>query len=58
MHFIQMIWVFSAPNRLCSLIMKSNHTEDIKKPYQQSSHYGALGQMLLTNQSLDKLTAA
>ena len=29
----------------------------VKEPYQQSSHFEALGQILLTNQRLDKLAA-
>ena len=58
MHFVQMIRLFGAPNELCSSIMESKHIKAIKKPYQRSSHYEALGQMLLINQCLDKLTAA
>ena len=57
-HFIQMIRAFSAPNGLCSSITESKHIKAIKKPYRRSSHYEALGQMLLTNQYLDKLAAA
>ena len=56
-HFIQMIQVFGTPNGLCSSIAESKHIKAIKKPYQQSSHYEALGQMLLINQHLDKLVA-
>ena len=58
MHFIQMIWAFGAPNGLCSSITESKHIKAVKKPYRRSSHYKALGQMLLTNQHLDKLAAA
>ena len=57
-HFIQMIWAFGAPNGLCSSITESKHTKAVKKPYRRSSHYEALGQMLLINQRLDKLAAA
>ena len=57
-HFIQMIQAFGAPNGLCSSITKSKHIKAVKKPYRRSSHYEALGQMLLTNQHLDKLAAA
>ena len=57
-HFIQMIWAFGAPNRLCLSITELKHIKAVKKPYQRSSHYEALGQMLLTNQHLDKLAAA
>ena len=48
-----MIQAFGAPNGLCLSI-----TEAVKKPYRQSSHYQALGQMLLINQCLNKLTAS
>ena len=57
-HFIQMIWAFDTPNRLCSSITESKHIKAIKTPYWWSNHYQALGQMLLTNQCLDKLAAA
>ena len=58
MHFIQMIQVFGAPNGLCSSITESKHIKVVKKPYWWSSHYQALGQMLLINQRLDKLVAS
>ena len=58
MHFIQMIRAFGAPNGLCLSITESKYIKAIKKPYRRSSHYKALGQMLLTNQHLDKLAAA
>ena len=57
-HFIQIIRAFGAPNGLCSSITESKHIKVVKKPYWRSSHYEALGQMLLINQHLDKLTAA
>ena len=56
-HFIQIIQAFSTPNGLCSSITESKHIKAVKKPYWRSSHYKALGQMLLTNQCLDKLAA-
>ena len=49
--------MFSAPNGLCSLITESKHIKAVKEPYRRSSHFEALGQMLLTNQRSDKLTA-
>ena len=58
MHFIQMIWVFGAPNGLCLSITESKHIRAIKKPYQQSNCYQALGQMLLINQCEDKIVAS
>ena len=57
MHFIQMIRAFGAPNGLCLSITESKHIKAVKKRYWRSSHE-ALGQMLLTNQCLDKLAAA
>jgi hypothetical protein len=49
--------MFGAPNGLCSLIMESKHIKAVKEPYRWSSHFDALGQMLLTNQRIDKLAA-
>ncbi|KAF8881514.1 hypothetical protein CPB84DRAFT_1817258 [Gymnopilus junonius] len=49
---------FGAPNGLCSLIMESKHIKAIKEPWHHSNHYEALGQMLVTNQHLDKLAMA
>ena len=56
-HYFQLIRAFSAPNGLCSSITKSKHIKAVKWPWQRSSHYKALSQMLLTNQHLDKLAA-
>ncbi|KAG2365854.1 hypothetical protein BDR07DRAFT_1449623 [Suillus spraguei] len=41
---------------LCHYISK--HIKAVKEPWRQSSRFNALGQMLLTNQRLDKLAAA
>ncbi|KAG1853048.1 hypothetical protein F4604DRAFT_2044766 [Suillus subluteus] len=57
-HYILLIRLFSAPNGLCSSITKSKHIKAVKEPWRQSSRFDALGQMLLTNQSLNKLAAA
>ena len=57
-HWIKLIRAFGAPNGLCSSITESKHIKAIKEPWRQSSHFEALGQMLLTNQRLDKLAAA
>jgi hypothetical protein len=43
---------------MCSLITESKHIKAVKEPWQQSSQNEPLGQMLLTNQLLDKLAAA
>ena len=56
-HFRLLIQMFGAPNGLCSSITESKHIKAVKEPYRRSSHFEALGQMLATNQRLDKLTA-
>jgi hypothetical protein len=50
--------MFGAPNGLCSSITESKHIKAVKQPWQCSSKYNALSQMLLTNQCLDKIAAA
>jgi hypothetical protein len=55
-HFKLLIQMFGAPNGLCSSITESKHIKAVKEPYRRSSHFEALGQMLLTNQRIDKLT--
>jgi hypothetical protein len=50
-HYYQLIWLFGAPNGLCSSITESKHIKAVKEPiWQRSNWYEALGQMLLTNQ--------
>ena len=49
--------MFGAPNGLCSSITESKHIKAVKEPYRRSSHFEALGQILLTNQRNDKLAA-
>ncbi|EIW77696.1 hypothetical protein CONPUDRAFT_108937 [Coniophora puteana RWD-64-598 SS2] len=56
-HYIYMIRQFGAPNGLCSSITESKHIQAVKEPWRRSSHFNALGQMLETNQRLDKLVA-
>jgi hypothetical protein len=58
LHYFKLIRAFGAPNGLCSSITKSKHIATIKEPWRHLSHYNALGQMLLTNQRLDKLAAS
>ncbi|KAG2362665.1 hypothetical protein BDR07DRAFT_1484501 [Suillus spraguei] len=53
-----MIQLYGAPNGLCSSITESKHVKAVKEPQPHSSRYKALGQMLLTNQCLDKIAAA
>ena len=57
-HYVSLIQDFGALNGLCSLITESAHIRAVKKPWRHSSRFHALGQMLLTNQRLDKLAAA
>ncbi|KAI9438055.1 hypothetical protein H4582DRAFT_2111606 [Lactarius indigo] len=56
-HYRRMIEDFGAPGGLCSSITESRHITAVKKPWRRSNRYEALGQMLLINQRLDKLTA-
>ncbi|KAG0696193.1 hypothetical protein DFH29DRAFT_984705 [Suillus ampliporus] len=57
-HYVHLIQEYGAPNGLCSSITESRHITAVKKPWRRSNRYEALGQMLLTNQCLDKLAAA
>ena len=54
-HYADLIKMFGAPNGLCSSITESKHIVAVKKPWRRSNRYNALGQMLLTNERLDKL---
>ncbi|KAI0354783.1 hypothetical protein OH77DRAFT_1404897, partial [Trametes cingulata] len=54
-HYEKRIWDFGAPNGLCSSITESKHIKAVKEPWRRSNRYEALGQMLLTNQRMDKL---
>ncbi|KAG6825616.1 hypothetical protein H0H92_003051 [Tricholoma furcatifolium] len=57
-HYPNQIRQFGAPNGLCSSITESRHITAVKKPWRRSNRYDALGQMLVTNQRLDKLAAS
>jgi hypothetical protein len=57
-HYHSLIRAVGAPNGLCSSITESKHITAVKKPWRRSNRHKALGQMLLTNQRLDKLAAA
>jgi hypothetical protein len=57
-HYRHLIEEFGAPGGVCSSITESRHITAVKKPWRRSSRYKALGQMLVTNQRLDKLAAA
>ena len=57
-HYRHLIEEFGAPGGVCSSITESRHITAVKKPWRRSSRYQALGQMLVTNQRLNKLAAA
>jgi hypothetical protein len=57
-HYPEHITSFGAPNGLCSSITENKHIKAVKKPYRRSNRFKALGQMIRTNQRLDKLAAA
>jgi hypothetical protein len=57
-HYPHQMQDFGAPGGVCSSITESRHITTVKKPWRRSNRYEALGQMLLTNQRLDKLAAA
>ncbi|KAF8168552.1 hypothetical protein B0H34DRAFT_855228 [Crassisporium funariophilum] len=57
-HYRWLIQQFGAPNGLCSSITESKHIKAVKQPWRRLNRNKALGQMLLTNQHLDKLEAA
>lgn len=57
-HYASLIRSFGAPNGLCSSITESKHIKAVKEPWRRSNRFEALGQMLLTNQQLDKLAAS
>ncbi|KAI6132289.1 hypothetical protein EV401DRAFT_2053882 [Pisolithus croceorrhizus] len=57
-HYHYLIRQFGAPNGLCSSITESKHIKAVKRPYRCTNCFQALGQILLINQRLDKLTAA
>ena len=57
-HYRFLIQQFGAPNELCSSITESWHITAVKKPWRHSNRNEPLGQMLLTNQRLDKLAAS
>ncbi|KAH8071048.1 hypothetical protein BXZ70DRAFT_1058347 [Cristinia sonorae] len=56
-HYPEHIRAFGALNGLCSSITESKHIKAVKEPWRRSNRFEALGQMLLTNQRLDKLAA-
>ncbi|KAG1802552.1 uncharacterized protein BJ212DRAFT_1449973 [Suillus subaureus] len=57
-HYSLMIRLYGAPNGLCLSITESKHIKAVKEPWHCSNRYKALGQMLLTNQHLNKIASA
>lgn len=57
-HYTFAITQFGAPNGLCSSITESKHIKAVKRPYRRSNRNKPLGQMLTTNQRIDKIAAA
>lgn len=57
-HYAELAREFGAPGGICSSITESRHITAVKRPWRRSNRYEALGQMLMTNQRLDKLAAA
>lgn len=60
LHYHELIREFGAPNGLCLsiTITESKHIKAVKELWCRSNRCNALGQMLVTNQRLDKLAAA
>ena len=56
-HYCRQIEDFGAPGGLCLSITESRHITAVNKPYHRLNMYEALGQMLITNQWLNKLAA-
>jgi len=56
-HYHHLVEDFSAPSGLCSSITESHHIMAVKKPWHHSNHFNAIGQMLQTNQCLNKISA-
>ena len=58
LHYHRSIELFGAPNGVCTSITENKHIKAVKKPYCRSNRNKPLGQMLITNQCMDKLAAA
>ena len=56
-HYMCLIQAFGAPNSLCSSTMELKYIVAVKEPWQHSSWWNALKQVLTTNPHLDKLAA-
>jgi hypothetical protein len=56
-HYRPLIELFGSPNGLCSSITESKHIKAVKEPWRRSNRYKALGQILVTNQRIEKLAS-
>ncbi len=56
-HYRRQVEDFGAPGGLCSSITESRHITAVKKPWRRSNRSEPMGQMLVTNQRLDKISA-
>ena len=57
-HYREQAEETGAPVGICMSITESKHIDAVKKPYRRSNRHNAIWQILLTNQRLDKLSAA
>ena len=57
-HYLELIHLFGTPNGLCFSITENKNMKAVKKPWWWFNRFNTLGQMLITNQRLDKLVAA
>jgi hypothetical protein len=57
-HYVRSIWLFGAPNGLCSSITESRHITAVKEPWRRSNRFEALSQMLRTNTRMSKMSLA
>ena len=57
-HYQRSIQLFGALNCLCMSITKSKHIVSVKEPWCRSNYFQVLGQMLITNQHIEKLSAS
>ncbi|KAG2158743.1 uncharacterized protein EDB93DRAFT_1237966 [Suillus bovinus] len=55
-HYPDLIHLFGAPNGLYLSMMENKHIKAVKQPWCWSNRYNALGQMLVTNQTVAVLT--
>lgn len=57
-HYVRSIQLFGSPNGLSSSITENKHIHAVKRPWRASSRHDALGQILLKNDRLLKISSA